>query len=193
MTTSKSTLRNLAGASAIALAFGPLATPANALDANIPGAMSRATYTFFSEISRVASNTGDRAGGFMAQLETALKAPADKTRVVVYPSESSVNMLVIGAVVPPKGLESQPIPVCAQMNNQVIYTGKIMNDGQVLPVTWNGPSKGELLPDGRTKPACSAYIVYNKSAIYQLAQERANGAPTASTQQGPANPSSPAN
>jgi hypothetical protein len=184
MTTSKSTLRNLAGTAAVALAFGPLANPANALDLNDNNTVLRYHGMLSNAIAQSAPNADQprlRFGGFAVALEDALKSPADKTRVVDYPPRANAELLRILAVVPPKGLESQPIPVCAEQNNKVLGTWAITNKGEVLPVTGNW----SLVSERPTSSACKEFILGQRSAINQLAQERANGAPAASTQPQP--------
>lgn len=179
MTTSKSTLRNLAGTAAVALVFNAVnANAASFLDD--PGASIRGQASFSQAIAAAAPNAEApriRAGGFMEQLVTALQSPADKTRVVDYPKPVTQSMLRITAVVPPKGLEEQPIPVCAEQNDKVLGTWAITNKGEVLPVSgnWSMVSAGN-------SAACKEFILGQRSAINQLAQERANGAPAASTQ-----------
>lgn len=187
---STSTLRSLAGAAAVALTF-------NAVNANAAGlidsvdAQLRYAPAFSQAIAAAAPMDRAphlRAGGFMQQLETALKAPADKTRVVDYPPRANRELLRITAVVPPKGLDEQPIPVCAEQNNKVLGTWAITNKGEVLPVT------GNWATTTTTNTACKEFILGQRSAINQLAQERANSTPAASAQpQAPAKISMPSN
>lgn len=184
---SKNTLRSVAGAAAVALAFGPLANPANALDLNDNNTVLRYRGSLSNAIAQSAPNADQprlRAGGFVGALETALKAPADKTRVVDYPKPVTQSMLRILAVVPPKGLESQPIPVCAEQNNKVLGTWAITHKGEVLSVTGNWATVSAAADSS----ACKEFILGQRAAINQLAQERANGAPAASAQPQPIQP-----
>jgi len=158
-------MRRLAASSVVALAFSPLAQAGGLIDD--PSALMHYTPRFSEALAKAAGNdmARFRAGGFMSELETALKAPADSSRLLVYPKENSTNMLVVAAVVPPKGYESLPIPVCAQQNNKVLGTWQITNKGEVLPVT------PVFNPEGSTKAACNAFIIAARSDINQRVAE----------------------
>jgi len=158
-------MRRLAASSVVALAFSPLAQAGGLIDDN--NAVNSYRPTFSTLMAKVTGddNARGRARGFMSELETALKAPADSSRLLVYPKENSTNMLVVAAVVPPKGYESLPIPVCAQQNNKVLGTWQITNKGEVLPVT------PVFNPEGSTKAACNAFIIAARSDINQRVAE----------------------
>lgn len=145
-------MRRLAATTAVAMAFSPLANAAGLISDNASVVSARTNMSV-----TLAKATGDdvaraRAGGFMVELEKALASPAEKTRLVVYPQENSTNMLVIAAVVPPKGFENLPIPVCAQKDNKVVGAWNITAKGDVLPraIADN--------PEGSTKGACDATV-----------------------------------
>lgn len=127
---------------------------------------------------QVAKAAGDdlargTAGGFMLDLEAALGQLADKPKIVAYPDPtkfSRENVMVAG-VVPPKALDSSPIPVCAEQNKRVLGTWKIMVNGDVVADAWNGATISEVLSDGKTRPACNAYISARRAEFnQQLAQ-----------------------
>ena len=174
-------MRRIAASSVVALAFSPLAQAGGLIDDN--NAVNSYRPTFSSLMAKVTGddNARGRAGGFMSELETALKAPTDKSRAFLYPQENSTNMLVIAAVVPPKGYESLPIPVCAQQNNKVLGTWQITNKGEVLPVAWTGATTGEVVPGVGVKPACNAFIkVARADMAQQIAEAEAKkSGPTA--------------
>lgn len=171
------TLRKLAASTAVALAFSPLAHAAGLIDGQ-DNALGKYRPAFSIALRQAAGDdlAGGRARGFMVELEKALAAPSDKTRVLVYPQDNSTNMLVVAAVVPPKGFEALPIPVCAQQNNKVVGTWNITAKGEVQPVAWNGPAAGEVVPNVGVKPACGAFINVARADINQkLAQNPPGG------------------
>lgn len=142
MSLSKNTLKLTAATGAVALAFGAMA-PALADGTgliNDSKAVVRYGVALDKTIVAVAGNdlAGIRAGGFMVDLETALKAPTDKPRVVDYPKPVTESMLRITGVAPPKGLEHMPIPVCAEKDSKILGTWNITPNGEVVPVSWTG-------------------------------------------------------
>ena len=174
-------MRRLAASSVVALAFSPLAQAGGLIDD--PSALMHYTPRFSEALAKAAGNdmARFRAGGFMKELEASLKAPAEKPRAFLYPQDNSTNMLVVAAVVPPKGYESLPIPVCAQQNNKVLGTWQITSKGEVLPVAWNGATTGEVVPGVGVKPACNAFIkVARADMAQQIAEAEAKkSGPTA--------------
>jgi hypothetical protein len=157
------TLRRLAATTAVAIAFSPLANAAGLIsdDAAIVSARANLSIT-------LAKTTGDdmarlRSGGFMAALEKALEAPSEKTRVVDYPKPAVVERLRITAVVPPKGMEALPIPVCAEQNNKVLGTWNITAKGDVIPAPWSGA----MVSDTPTSAACKAFVFAARDEINQ--------------------------
>jgi hypothetical protein len=177
MSLSQKILRRGAATSAVVLAFSAMA-PAFADDAGLIND-SKAVIRYGVTLSKtMAAVTGDdlargRAGGFMVDLETALKAPASAPQVVVYPKQNSTNMLVIAAVTQPAGFSHLDIPLCAQQNNRVIYTGVITQNGEVKKLPWDGPISGEEVPGVGTKPACGAFISAARNEFKKLAQSNA--------------------
>lgn len=155
------TLRRLAASTAVALAFSPLANGAGLLDNN--DAVNGYRGNLSNELARAAGTdrARERARGFMVELEKALAAPTEKTQTVVYPKDNSTNMLVVAAIVPPKGFEALPIPVCAQQHGKVLGTWNITAKGEVVP----RPALHN--PEGSTKAACNAFIVAARAAVNQ--------------------------
>ncbi len=144
MSLSKNTLRLTAATGAVALAFGAMA-PAFADGAgliNDSKALVLYTVALDKTMVAVAGNdlAGIRAGGFMVDLEAALRAPADRPRIVDYPKPVTESMLRITGVAPPKGLEHMPIPVFAEKDNKILGTWNITPKGEVVPVQWTGNS-----------------------------------------------------
>ena len=160
MTTS-TTLRRLAASTAVALAFSPLAHAAGLYGDN--DAVNRYRGHFSNSLAQAAGTdtARERAGGFMVELEKVLAAPTEKTQTVVYPKDNSTNMLVVAAIVPPKGFEALPVPVCAQQHGKVLATWNITAKGEVIP------RPAVLNPEGSTKAACSAFIVAARDEINQ--------------------------
>jgi hypothetical protein len=162
MSLSQKTLRRGAATGAVVLAFGAMA-PAFADGAgliNDSAALNRYTPALSKTMAAV---TGDdlargRAGGFMVDLETTLKAPADRPRIVDYPKPASANQLRITAVAPPMGFEHMPIPVCAEKDSKVLGTWNITPKGEVVPVRWTGNN----VVVG-TSPACKDFITAARS------------------------------
>ncbi|MDS4015896.1 MAG: hypothetical protein RKP46_16335 [Candidatus Accumulibacter sp.] len=176
MSLSKNTLKLTAATGAVALAFGAMA-PAFADGAgliNDSAALNRYTPALSKTMAAV---TGDdlarmRAGGFMVDLETALRAPADKPRIVDYPPRANADLLRITAVVPPRGGENLPIPFCAEQFNKVLYTGVITPKGEVVPVT------GNWAKETTTHTACKEFILAARNDINtKLAQPNAPSQP----------------
>jgi|GEM_PF-1052291 len=161
-------MRRLAASSVVALAFSPLAQAGD----NVPD--RDALKKYYNPLTNVIAQASGSptahlyVGGFVSELEAALRSPPERPRPFLSPQENSTNMLVIAAVVPPKGYESLPIPVCAQQNNKVIGTWQITNKGEVLPVAWTGATTGEVVPGVGVKPACNAFI---KVARADMAQQ----------------------
>ena len=171
------TLRRLAGATAVALAFSVNANAAGFIDD--AGASIRAAGNFDNVIAKAAPNDPAprlRARGFMKGLEEVLngKTPdaemysltgqPGKSRTLVYPRYSSINTLVIAGVLPPQGSENLPIAVCAQKDGQVAGAWNINADGSVVQrlITKNA--------EGSNLAACAATIVAARKEINTLAQ-----------------------
>lgn len=168
---SSPTLRRLAASTAVALAFSPLAHGAGLIDDN--NAVNRYRPALSGALAQAAGNDEARirARGFMVELEKVLAAPTEKTQTVVYPKENSTNMLVVAAVVPPKGFETLPIPVCAQQHNRVLGTWDITAKGEVQP------RPVILNPEGSTKAACAAFITAARNDINQKLAQAQPGQP----------------
>jgi len=160
-------MRRLAASSVVALAFSPLAQAGGLIDD--PSALMHYTPRFSEALAKAAGNdmARFRAGGFMSELEKALKAPTEKPVVVDYPKPVSANMLRVIAVAPPKGYESLPIPVCAEQNNKVLGTWQITNKGEVLPAPW----AGSMVSATPTSSACKEFILAARSDINQRVAE----------------------
>lgn len=166
------TLRRLAASTAVALAFAPVAasaqtspakpqTACEAAQANTGSLVSNGNAlncyagTFSQTLAKAAPDDEaprTRAGGFMVDLEAALKAPADKPSLVVYPKTNSNNMLVVYAVVPPKGFETLPVGTCAQQFGKPLAAWNITSKGEVVP------RPVVLNPEGSTRAACQATL-----------------------------------
>lgn len=169
------TLRRLAGTAAV-LAFSATANAAGLIDND--HALNVYAPTFSSFLAVAAGNDAARlrASGFSSGLETVLrgKIPDEKlyaltgqdgkSRTLVYPKYSSLNTLVIAGVIPPKGSEHLPIPVCAQQNGRVVGAWNITAKGDVTP--------REIIanPEGSNNAACSATIVAAREQINNLVQ-----------------------
>ena len=107
------------------------------------------------------ANPGLHAGGFMGQLESTLKNRTEKPQVVDYPKPVTESMLRTTAVVPPRGMEQAPIPVCAEQNNKVLALWNITAKGEVMPVTnWTG----SMVSAGNSA-ACKDFILAARSDI----------------------------
>lgn len=190
------TLRRLAASTAVALAFAPVAasaqtspakpqTACEAAQANTGSLVSNGNAlncyagTFSETLAKAAPNDEaprTRARGFMVDLEAALKAPTDKTQTVVYPKPNSTNMLVVAAIVPPKGFEALPIPVCAQQNAKVLGTWNITSKGEVVPrpIITN--------PAGSTLAACAAFMTAARAEINEKLVQAPGGTTPAQPQ-----------
>jgi len=170
------TLRRLAGATAVALAFSATANAAGFVDD--AGASIRARGNFDNAIAQAAPNDKAprlAAGAFMKGLETVLKDgvpdPArysltgqpGMSRTLVSPKDNSTNMLVIAGVIPPKGSEHLPVAVCAQKDGQVAGAWNINADGSVVPRLISKNAEGSNLA------ACAATIVAARKEINTLA------------------------
>ena len=180
------TLRRLAGATAVALAFSATANAGGFLDD--AGATIRAAGNFDNAIAKAAPNDPAprlRAGGFMQQLEATLKAPAEgKTLFVDYPPRANAELLRIIAVVPPKGHEHLPIPVCAEQNNKVLGTWNITAKGDVLPASWSG----SMVSAAPNSSACKDFIFASRAEITRLAQSNQPAQPPPVSTGEPAKP-----
>lgn len=121
-------------------------------------------------IARAAGDDGAhlRAGGFMVELEKVLAEPAAGVRIVDYPKPVSAEMLRITAVVPLKGYENLPIPVCAEQNNKVLGIWNITAKGDVVPMPWAGSTVSET----PTSAACKAFILAARADINKFAQSQ---------------------
>ena len=160
MTTSP-TLRRLAASTAVAVAFSPLAHAGGLIDNDNAVNAYRPAFSIALRQAAGTDDAGGRARGFMVELEKTLKEPSDKTRLVIYPKDNSTNMLVVAAVVPPKGFEALPIPICAQQNGKPLAAWNLTARGEVIPrpVLSN--------PEGSTKAACNAFIAAARDEISQ--------------------------
>jgi hypothetical protein len=197
-------MRSLAAATALSMSFAPLAQ-ANPLLADVavsnryrvqvtdlvtksvlaklPAGTSKA------EINKIEGDSIDFSGGFIGTLEKDyLKQPSDAVRAFLYPIQNSVNMLVIGAVVPAKDQMTLPIITCAQQNNSVVAIGAInQTTGHVTTVKWDGPTTGEVTPAG-VKPACGAVLGFYRTQYRTLLAQMtpAPAAPATTTSAAPA-------
>lgn len=162
------TLRRLAGATAVALAFSATANAAGFIDTDRSVLTARVNVD--NVIAQAAPNDQAprlAARGFMQQLEAKLKAPAEgKTSFVDYPPRANAELLRIIAVVPPKGSEHLPIPVCAEQNNKVLGTWNITAKGDVLPAAWSG----SMVSAAPNSSACKDFIFASRAEITRLAQ-----------------------
>ncbi len=162
------TLRRLAGATAVALAFSATANAAGFIDTDRSVLTARVNVD--NVIAKAAPNDPAprlRAGAFMQQLEAKLKEPAEgKTSFVDYPPRANAELLRIIAVVPPKGSEHLPIPVCAEQNNKVLGTWNITAKGDVLPAAWSG----SMVSAAPNSSACKDFIMASRAEITRLAQ-----------------------
>jgi len=163
--TTPNTLRRLAASTAVALAFSPLANAAGLLDNN--DAVNGYRGNLSNELAKAAGTdrARERAGGFMVELEKALAAPTEKSQTVVYPKANSSELLIVAAIVPPKGFEALPIPVCAQQHNKVLGSWNITAKGDVIP------RPAVLNPEGSTKAPCAAFIVAARAEMNQKLAE----------------------
>lgn len=107
-----------------------------------------------------------RARGFLNSLKEALPSMGEKPQIVDYPPRANRELLRITAVVPPKGMEDQAIPVCAEQNNKVLGTWNITPRGEVMSVTGNWAKETD------THTACKDFIVAARADITRLAQAR---------------------
>jgi len=189
MSLSKNTLKLTAATGAVALAFGAMA-PAFAGGGGLINDDGAVNHYRPALSKTMAAVTGDdlarmRAGGFMVDLETALKAPTDKPRVVDYPKPVTESMLRITGVAPPKGLEHMPIPVCAEKDSRILGTWNITPKGEVVPVNWTGNSVSV-----GNSAACKDFITVARSKFLppvdpaqpppQQAEQKAISKPSAS-------------
>ncbi|WP_153163837.1 hypothetical protein [Zoogloea sp. 1C4] len=162
------TLRRLAGATAVALAFSATANAAGFIDTDRSVLTARVNVD--NVIAQAAPNDQAprlAARGFMQQLEAKLKEPAEgKTSFVDYPPRANAELLRLIAVVPPKGSEHLPIPVCAEQNNKVLGTWNITAKGDVLPAAWSG----SMVSAAPNSSACKDFIMASRAEITRLAQ-----------------------
>ncbi len=162
------TLRRLAGATAVALAFSATANAAGFIDTDRSVLTARVNVD--NVIAKAAPNDQAprlAAGAFMKRLEATLKEPAEgKTSFVDYPPRANAELLRIIAVVPPKGSEHLPIPVCAEQNNKVLGTWNITAKGDVLPAAWSG----SMVSAAPNSSACKDFIMASRAEITRLAQ-----------------------
>jgi len=157
-------MRTLLAATAVSLAFSPMAQAGGLIDDT--AALAKYTPAFSTAIRKASGddlNGGLRAGGFMSELEKTLKEPNEKVRVVDYPKPSTVESIRILAVVPPKGMESHNIPVCAERNGKVFGTWNISAKGDVVPAPWTG----QIVPEIPNGSACKAFVVAARADISQ--------------------------
>jgi hypothetical protein len=74
------------------------------------------------------------AGGAVTTLEAALKQPADRPRMKVYPPDPRVGEPVVVMTVLPKSVyNTAAIPVCLDQNGQILGKWTISTAGQVSP------------------------------------------------------------
>jgi len=156
------TLRQLAASTAVAMAFSPLANAAGLIDDQIAVGTYRPALSEALAIAAKDNVAHLRAGGFMVELEAALQEPSEKTRIVDYPKPVTASMLRVTAVVPPKGFEQLPIPVCAEQHSKVLATWDIKPTGEVVPRPWDGPKVSE-----GNSAACKAFIFAARDEINQ--------------------------
>jgi hypothetical protein len=128
--------------------------------------------------SALAQATGDdlargRARAFMVELEKARGERGEQSRIVDCPKPVSANMLRVTAVVPPKGLEELPIPVCAEQNSKIVGTWNITAKGKVAPALWTGARESE-----GNSAACKGFILAARTDINQKLAEMNSGKPT---------------
>ena len=178
----------LAAATAVALAFN---APANAegLIENAR-ALDRYSGTMLEKLSQIAQGAEkDRARlaarGFFVDFEKALGAPGEAAGFVAYPQNANPELLRVIAVIPPKGFASYNIPVCVQQNNQVLATLAISSKGEVTDMAWDGPTKGEIGPDGKLKAACGPFISTFRALFNQEVAKRNGTTPPAAAQGAP--------
>lgn len=178
------TLRRLAASTAIAMVFGSMAHADEGYKHPLVNGTASAAAYVFRLSDTLAQTTGDdaariRARAFAGVLEATLMEPSEETRIVVYPKENSTNMLVVAAVVPPKGFEALPIPVCAQQHNKVVGTWNITSKGEVIP------RPAVFNPEGSTRAACNAFVLAARAEINerlaQLQQKPDETAPAPTT------------
>ncbi len=172
-------LRHLAATTAVALAFAPAAQAVGLLDDD--AAVLRYSGNLSNAIAAAAPQEPDsrtRARGFMVALEKGIKAAGDKIQIVDYPKPVSANMLRLTAVVPPKGFEALPIPVCAEQNNKVLQVWEVTSKGDVNVVAWSGARVSET----PTSAACKAFILAKRAEMSEkLAQTTPAQPPPATT------------
>jgi hypothetical protein len=165
------------GGAAVALAFSPLAHAAGLIDDN--NSVNKYRPAFSEALAQAAGNKEAhlRAGGFMVELEKTLKEPSEKLRVVDYPARANAELLRVIAVVPPKGFEALPIPVCAEQNNKVLGTWNITAKGEVQPALWTGA----MVSERPTSSACKAFILTARAEINQRMSATTESAENSST------------
>ncbi len=172
MTTTKF-MRNLVASTAVVMAFSPLANAGLADDGSakalLLGSISQELIKATGE-----NSAGIRAGGFAKALIETIAVPSDKTRIVDYPKPATVEHLRITAVVPPKGLEAFPIPVCAEQNNKVVGIWNISAKGEVTVAPWSGLRQSET----PTSAACKQFILAARTDINQRMAATQPEAPT---------------
>ena len=137
--------------------------------------MRRDVAALLSAITRAEAqkegSTASQGAARVEELEKALETPSDKPQVVDYPPRANAELLRVIAVVPPKGFEAWPIPVCAEQNNKVLGTWNITAKGDVVPAPWNG----SMVSERPTSSACKAFILSARDAINQKVAEAAAG------------------
>ena len=193
-------LRTLLATTAVATAFSPLAAHATertsepltpvclSAQSNTGPLMSRTDAIFcysamLRQKVRALAGVGaiERVGGFQNVFEPTLKAPADKPLFVDYPPRANAELLRIIAVVPPKGFETMPIPVCAEQNNRVLGAWYIANTGLVTSAGWTGST----VSDQPNSSACKAFIFAARNEINQKVAAAQAGPGTATAPQPP--------
>jgi hypothetical protein len=74
------------------------------------------------------------AGGAVTTLEAALKQPADRPRMKMFPADPRVGEPVVVMAVPPKSVyNTAAIPVCLEQNGRILGKWTISTAGQVSP------------------------------------------------------------
>ena len=157
-------MRRLAASSVVALAFSPLAQAEERVPdrAALKKYYNPLTEAFVSASGQPVARL--RAGAFAYNFERLLRGdPLDEnakvktapngTQMLIYPKENSTNMLVVYAVVPPKGYEGTlPTSVCLQQNNAVIKAWTISPNGDLAE------RSTAANPPGGNIAACNATV-----------------------------------
>lgn len=166
---SKLSLRNLAGASAMALAFAGMAqadiinNPQQSI--SYTGHLSKAIRNATNDLS-----AEERTGSLIAKMERSFQKPSDAAYRLKAIDEALVTQLQIYGVVPPTALlTEEKIRVCAEKDGKVKWIGTIdYNTGKVAEVLgWTG----QVAADAPNGSACKGFnlTAYNE-IMTKLAQ-----------------------